>query len=51
MKWIEKIMDIVMVLSVVVLLLFAAAIFVLSIIGLIKMAECLVLPWLRGTLL
>ena len=50
MKWIEKIMDIVMVLSVVVLLLFAAAIFVLSIIGLVKMTVDLIIPWLRGAL-
>lgn len=50
MKWIGKLMDIVIVLSTVVLLLFAAAIFVLSIIGLVKMVSELVIPWIREVL-
>ena len=50
MKWIGKLMDIVIVLSIVVLLLFAAAIFVLSIIGLVKMVSELVIPWIREVL-
>ena len=50
MKWIGKLMDIVIVLSIVVLLLFAAAIFVLSIIGLVKMVSEQVIPWIRAVL-
>lgn len=51
MKIVEKLMQIIAAISAVFLMLVVLAIIVLSFIGLIKMAEHLVLPWFGGTLI